>query len=52
MNIFAVGAKSAKAISLRFLIPICEIRRFPYPQEADIIGRVTGVAMRLAEAHS
>ena len=30
----------------------CEIRRFPYPQEADIIGRVTGVAMRLAEAHS
>jgi transcriptional regulator with XRE-family HTH domain len=30
----------------------CEIRRFPYPQEADIIGRVTGVAMRLAETHT
>lgn len=28
----------------------CEIRRFPYPREADIIGRVTGVAMRLVEA--
>lgn len=26
-----------------------EIRRFPYPQEAEIVGRVTGVAMRLAE---
>ena len=30
----------------------CEIRRFPYPREADIIGRVTGVAMRLAETHT
>jgi transcriptional regulator with XRE-family HTH domain len=29
----------------------CEIRRFPYPREADIVGRVTGVAMRLAESH-
>ena len=29
----------------------CEIRRFPYPREADIVGRVTGVAMRLVEAH-
>jgi len=28
----------------------CEIRRFPYPREADIVGRVTGVAMRLAES--
>jgi len=28
----------------------CEIRRFPYPQEAEIVGRVTGVAMRIAEA--
>jgi len=27
-----------------------EIRRFPYPQEAEIVGRVTGVAMRIAEA--
>jgi transcriptional regulator with XRE-family HTH domain len=30
----------------------CEIRRFPYPHEAEIVGRVTGVAMRLAESHS
>jgi transcriptional regulator with XRE-family HTH domain len=30
----------------------CEIRRFPYPREADIVGRVTGVAMRLVESHS
>jgi transcriptional regulator with XRE-family HTH domain len=27
-----------------------EIRRFPYPQEAEIVGRVTGVAMRIAES--
>lgn len=27
----------------------CEIRRFPYPREAEIVGRVTEVAMRLAE---
>jgi transcriptional regulator with XRE-family HTH domain len=27
-----------------------EIRRFPYPQQAEIVGRVTGVAMRIAEA--
>ena len=26
----------------------CMIRQFPYPTEAEIIGRVTGVAMRLA----
>ena len=30
----------------------CEIRRRPYPQEADIVGRVTGVAMRFAESHT
>jgi len=30
----------------------CEIRRFPYPREAEIVGRVTGVAMRLAEAQT
>jgi transcriptional regulator with XRE-family HTH domain len=28
----------------------CEIRRFPYPRDAEIIGRVTGVAMRLTES--
>jgi transcriptional regulator with XRE-family HTH domain len=28
----------------------CEIRRFPYPQEAEIVGRVTGLAMRIMEA--
>ena len=27
----------------------CEIRQFPYPREAEIVGRVTGVAMRLTE---
>jgi transcriptional regulator with XRE-family HTH domain len=30
----------------------CEIRRFPYPREAEIVGLVTGVAMRLAETQS
>src|ERR1700723_2327764 len=30
----------------------CEIRRFPHPREADIVGLVTGVAMRLAESHA
>lgn len=30
----------------------CEIRRFPYPREAEIVGRVTGVTMRLAESHT
>jgi len=28
----------------------CEIRRFVYPRDAELIGRVTGVAMRLAES--
>jgi hypothetical protein len=28
----------------------CEIRRFVYPRDAEIVGRVTGVAMRLAES--
>jgi hypothetical protein len=28
----------------------CEVRRFAYPREADIIGRVVGVTMRLTEA--
>jgi len=27
---------------------ICEIRQFAYPRDAEIVGRVTGVAMRLA----
>ena len=26
----------------------CEVRRFAYPREADIVGRVVGVTMRLA----
>jgi hypothetical protein len=30
----------------------CEIRRFPYPREAEIVGRVTGVTMRLAESQA
>ncbi len=28
----------------------CEVRRFAYPREADIVGRVVGVTMRLTEA--
>ncbi len=28
----------------------CEVRRFAYPREAEIVGRVVGVTMRLAEA--
>lgn len=27
----------------------CEVRRFSYPREAEIVGRVVGVTMRLAE---
>lgn len=30
----------------------CEIRRFRYPREAEIVGRVAGVTMRLAESHA
>ena len=30
----------------------CEIRRFVYPRDAEIVGRVTGVAMRLTELHA
>lgn len=28
----------------------CEVRRFSHPREAEIVGRVVGVTMRLAEA--
>ena len=28
----------------------CEVRRFAYPREADIVGRVIGVTMRLVDA--
>ncbi len=28
----------------------CEVRRFSYPREAEIVGRIVGVTMRLAEA--
>jgi hypothetical protein len=50
MNIFAAGAKSWEGHLLAVPYPNsrCEIRRFPYPREADIVGRVT---MRLAESH-
>lgn len=27
----------------------CEVRRFSYPREAEIVGRVVGVTMRLAD---
>jgi aromatic ring-cleaving dioxygenase len=29
-----------------------DIRRFDYPSQAEIVGRVTGVAMRIVEARS
>jgi transcriptional regulator with XRE-family HTH domain len=29
----------------------CEVRRFSYPRDAEIVGRVIGVTMRLVEAH-
>ncbi len=29
----------------------CEVRRFSYPKDAEIVGRVIGVTMRLVEAH-
>jgi hypothetical protein len=28
----------------------CQVRRFAYPREAEIVGRVIGVTMRLVEA--
>ena len=28
----------------------CKVRRFAYPREAEIVGRVIGVTMRLVEA--
>ena len=28
----------------------CEVRRFSYPREAEIVGRVIGVTMRLVES--
>jgi len=30
----------------------CQVRRFAYPREADIVGRVIGVTMRLVEGES
>jgi hypothetical protein len=38
-------------LAIRAPNSICEIRRFVYPRDAEIVGRVTGVAMRLAEPH-
>ncbi len=29
----------------------CEVRRFSYPRDAEIVGRVIGVTMRLVEAN-
>jgi hypothetical protein len=28
----------------------CEVRRFEHPREAEVIGRVIGVAMRIANS--
>ena len=30
----------------------CQVRRFAYPREADVVGRVIGVTMRLIEAEA
>jgi len=30
----------------------CQVRRFAYPREAKIVGRVVGVTMRLVESES
>ena len=42
--------KEGHLISIPYPNSPVEIRRFPYPREAEIVGRVTGVAMRIAEA--
>jgi hypothetical protein len=38
----------------RLLIPVrssgCEIRQFEHPRQAEVIGRVIGVAMRIANS--
>ena len=41
--------KDGHLLSIPYSTSPCEIRRFPYPREADIIGRVIGVTMRIAE---
>jgi transcriptional regulator with XRE-family HTH domain len=42
--------KEGHLLSIPYSTSPCEIRRFPYPREADIVGRVVGVSMRIAEA--
>jgi transcriptional regulator with XRE-family HTH domain len=42
--------KEGHLLSIPYPNSPCEIRRFPFPREAEIVGRVTGVAMRIAEA--
>jgi hypothetical protein len=40
--------KEGHLLSIPYSTSPCEIRRFPYPREAEVVGRVTGVAMRIA----
>lgn len=39
--------KDGYLLSIPYSTSPCEIRRFSYPREAEIVGRVTGIAMRI-----
>ena len=40
--------KEGHLLSIPYSTSPCAIRRYPYPKEAEVVGRVTGVAMRIA----
>jgi len=42
--------KEGQLLSIPHPISRCQVRQFAYPHGAEIVGRVTGVAMRLAES--
>jgi transcriptional regulator with XRE-family HTH domain len=42
--------KEGHLLSIPYSTSPCEIRRVPYPREAEIVGRVIGVTMRIADA--
>ena len=42
--------KDGHLLSIPYSTSPCEIRRFPYPREAEVVGRVIGITMRIAEA--
>jgi len=41
--------KEGQLLSIPHPLSRCQVRQFAYPHGAEIVGRVTGVAMRLAE---